>query len=87
MLSELAEIEKLEAEALAAAMPAAPTAALESGTALMLLNASLLGGKTNLKHLFTAADISVDVTAATTEESTKSKTRVKNKKEAVAILG
>ncbi|KAJ8520655.1 hypothetical protein ON010_g17919 [Phytophthora cinnamomi] len=36
VLSELAEIEKLEAEALAAAIPEAPTAALETGTAKIL---------------------------------------------------
>ncbi|KUF92662.1 hypothetical protein AM588_10003751 [Phytophthora nicotianae] len=65
VLSELAEIEKLEADALAVTMPEAPTTALDT------------------------ADISMDVTAATSaDEGTKSKSRaVKNKKEAVAILG
>ncbi|KAG7381402.1 3-hydroxymethyl-3-methylglutaryl-CoA lyase [Phytophthora pseudosyringae] len=65
VLSELAEIEKLEADALAVAMPEAPSTAVEP------------------------ADISVDVTAAApADEGSKSKPRaVKNKKEAVAILG
>ncbi|KAG1710602.1 hypothetical protein DVH05_013326 [Phytophthora capsici] len=62
VLSELAEIEKLEADALAVAMPEAPTTTLET------------------------TDVSVNITPA--EEGTNSKPRtVKNKKEAVAILG
>ncbi|KAK1944753.1 Hydroxymethylglutaryl-CoA lyase [Phytophthora citrophthora] len=64
VLSELAEIEKLEADALSVAMPEAPTTALET------------------------TDVSVNVTTTSAEEGTKSKPRaVKNKKEAVAILG
>ncbi|GMF30011.1 unnamed protein product [Phytophthora lilii] len=86
VLSELAEIEKLEADALAAAMPEAPTAALETGTERI---SSLSSTWPSANEALLAADISVEVpTATAAEENTKSKSRaVKNKKEAVAILG